>query len=226
MADRRSAVWHWRDEVTVRLQVSRVNTSSNASSPARPSRTGELCRAQASSMPAGPAIGRVDAERRALTTTSTAPESKTRWSLRSDLDARTVRLLPHPAPTPVVLFARKRDTRAGPRPGLRSGRACGAVVLQHLGTHAAGCGTGSRWRERPSVGALGSGARHEGGVVHAIVSGAACTAACLGEAADSAACPCRGQQSPARQAFAGASSAWLTKGGRGLGEASETGGPT
>jgi hypothetical protein len=37
------------------------------------------CRAQASSMPEGPAIGRVEAKRRALTMPSTAPASSARW---------------------------------------------------------------------------------------------------------------------------------------------------
>ncbi len=40
-----------------------------------------LCRAEASSMPEGPATGRIEAERRALTTVSTAPDSRARcWS--------------------------------------------------------------------------------------------------------------------------------------------------
>ena len=51
------------------------------------------CRAQASSMPEGPATGRVEAQRRALTRPSTAPASSERWWCDSDQYADDGRVL-------------------------------------------------------------------------------------------------------------------------------------
>jgi len=49
----------------------------------------ETCRAEASSMPEGPAVSRVEAERRALTMPSTAPASNARWRIVRDCPGRS-----------------------------------------------------------------------------------------------------------------------------------------
>lgn len=120
VANQRSAMWHWRDNLTLRPRGAVVNRKSAATSqsaarqraacaasrhqyPRLVRRQGahraectaplipgpattrhhrvfaDRSRAQAWSMPVGPATGRVEATRRALTAPSTAPASLTRW---------------------------------------------------------------------------------------------------------------------------------------------------
>lgn len=83
-----------------------------------------------------------------------------------------------------------------------------------------------RWRERPREGALGSGPRHDGGVVHAIVGAMTSARALLDEAADGAASWSQRPQRMSLQAFACSSCSWPTRGERASGEVVETGGPT
>jgi hypothetical protein len=83
-----------------------------------------------------------------------------------------------------------------------------------------------RWRERPCEGALGSGARHGSGVVHAIVGAVTSARALLDEAADSAASSSWSPQRTSLQAFACGSCSWPTRGERASKDVAETGGPT
>jgi hypothetical protein len=88
-------------------------------------------------MPAGPAAGRVEAKRRALTTPSTAPASSTRWWCRSIWP-------PEPACVLREKAARARADCCGtPRPAsaVAPGRAVDAraarVLLHELGSQTA-----------------------------------------------------------------------------------------
>ena len=176
-------------------------------------------------MPEGPATGRVEAKRRALTTSSTALASSARWWRGS-------------------ISTRNGDVFCG-RTGLVrepiAARAAGPLLRSQLGTNmAAGwrdCPARSghadtdtrhdqRWRERPRPGTLGSGAGHNSGVVHAIVGAVTSARALLDEAADSAASWARPPQRTPLQAFACSSCSSATRGERVSGEGVETGGPT
>src|SRR5262245_7551396 len=59
---------HRRDDVNIRLRDSRVNHLRVIDRLPTIAQLPKTCRAEASSMPAGPAAGRVEAQRRALTT--------------------------------------------------------------------------------------------------------------------------------------------------------------
>jgi hypothetical protein len=85
---------------------------------------------------------------------------------------------------------------------------------------------GQRWRERPRQGALGSGAGHGSGVVHAIVPALTSAWACSGESAQNAASLAGARQGTPHQAVACGSRSSLTKGERGPGDEVETRGPT
>ena len=58
--------------IKIRLPESRVNLVRGAMMVTSIAQEPDTCRAEASSMPEGPAVGRVEAKRRALTTLSTA----------------------------------------------------------------------------------------------------------------------------------------------------------
>ena len=79
VANRRSAVRHWRNEPNIRLRDVVVNIVVSLIRSPTIASVADRCRAQASSMPEGPATGRVEAKRRALTMPSTAPASSARW---------------------------------------------------------------------------------------------------------------------------------------------------
>ena len=64
------------DDVNIRLRDPCVNPLRVIDTLPTIAQLPKTCRAEASSMPAGPAVGRVEAQRRALTTPSTAPASR------------------------------------------------------------------------------------------------------------------------------------------------------
>ena len=176
-------------------------------------------------MPEGPAIGRVEAKRRALMMPSTARASSTRW-WHGPLRARDRFLFCRrtgpvsepiatgvPAPFCPLIYGRTR--------------ACGRRYSPAL-TGRADTDTGydQRWRERPRQGTLGSDAGQGSGVVHAIVGAVTSTSTLLDEAADSAASWSPARQRTSLQAFACGSCSCATRGERGSAEDVETGGPT
>ena len=156
-----------------------------------------MCRAQASSMPEGPALGRVEAERRALTTPSTAPASKTRWCQARHPTHRMRRSSGKDCRSSEPdLRADHRLLRPG-EPGHDHVHASGAIVRHVLSTHDSDKGHDQRWRERPRRGALGPPTGQDTGVVHASVGSATATPAPVATAAQSAA-----SRTPARQVAA------------------------
>ena len=177
-------------------------------------------------MPEGPAIGRVEAKRRALTMPSTARASSramVAWSASTRenriLFCRRTGLLSEPIATGVrppsvrLIYGRTRACGRRDSPA-RTGRADSDTRHDQ------------RWRERPRQGTLGSDAGHGSGVVHAIVGAVTSARALLDEAADSAASWSRARQRTSLQAFACGSCSCATRGERGSGEGVETGGPT
>lgn len=160
-----------------------------------------MCRAQASSMPEGPAVGRVEAKRRALTTPSTAPASNTRWCQAPKLTRQRRR-------------SSGKDGNAG-GPDRRPGHALlspdklahahvhagGAFVRHVLSTHDSDRGHDQRWRERPRRGGLGPPAGQDTGVVHASVGSATAIPAPVATAAQSAAARRRALQVAAAEAL-------------------------
>ena len=156
----------------------------------------ETCRAEASSMPAGPAAGRDEAERRALTTPSTAPASRTRWGgawiwvRNPDASAGNTFAVPKKFPCGSrAVFFRRRSLRR---------RAHGRRV--HPAHSMRGHGDvrhGHRWRERPRLDDLGSLAGQDSGVVHAIVGSSTATRPPTATAAQSAAAVARPMQDAA-----------------------------
>jgi hypothetical protein len=162
----------------------------------RPSRSCRTCRAEASSMPAGPAAGRVEAQRRALTTPSTAPASKSRrcdawiWVFERDASAENTCVVPERSLLGflAILFLRistrtsARGRRVPPAP-----RARRDSDMRH----------DQRWRERPRLDGLGSLAGQDTGVVHAIVGSPTATPTPAVTAAQSAAAVARPAQDAA-----------------------------
>jgi hypothetical protein len=147
-------------------------------------------------MPAGPAAGRVEAERRALTTPSTAPASRTRWGSAwiwvRNLDASAGNTFAVPKKflcgSRAVFFRRKSLRRRGhgrrvhPAHSMR-----GHGDVRH----------DQRWRERPRLDDLGSLAGQDTGVVHAIVGSSTATLPPTVTAAQSAAAVARPMQDAA-----------------------------
>ena len=186
----------------------------------------DRCRAQASSMPEGPATGRVEAKRRALTMPSTAPASSARWwcgsicsADRASCSAGERRLVREPIPAEhigTLLRSHLAATRARGRRDSPARTGLADSDTRH----------DQRWRERPRQGALGSGAGHDSGVVHAIVGAVTSARALLDEAAHSAASWSWTRQRTLLQAVACGSRSWATRGERASGEGVETGGPT
>jgi hypothetical protein len=133
-------------------------------------------------MPEGPASGRVEAKRRALTRPSTAPGSSTRWWLdRFGRKTKTYTPREHGhAREPIV--ARSSATSFDDS-GHARGHAGGAFLPHELGTQTSTWDTDQQWRERPRGGTLGSGARQNTGVVHAIVGSPMSIQASLDESA-------------------------------------------
>jgi hypothetical protein len=171
-----------------------------------------MCRAQASSMPEGPAVGRVEAKRRALTTPSTAPASKTRWCRAPKLTCQRRR-------------SSGKDGNAG-GPDRRPDHAllspdklthvhvlAGGAFVQHvLSTHDSDRGHDQRWRERPRRGTLGPPTGQDTGVVHASVGAAAATPAPMATAAQSAAAPTGAHEVAAAEALECGSRSWSHQG--------------
>jgi hypothetical protein len=176
-------------------------------------------------MPEGPAIGRVEAKRRALTMPSTAPASSARWwrgSIRVRdriLFRRRVGRVREPTTTRIASPLLPSD----PCTTCARGRRDSPARIWRADTDT---GHDQRWRERPRQGALGSGAGHGSGVVHAIVVAATSARALFDEAADSAASWSLPPQRTSRQAFVCGSCSWPTRGERASGDVLETGGPT
>lgn len=157
----------------------------------------DRCRAQASSMPEGPATGRVEAKRRALTMPSTAPASSARWcAVRSK--SRSWSCFSGERRPCANRFLRNTTARFWPRERARGRRGSPA----RTGLADSDMRHDQRWRERPRQGALGSGAGHDSGVVHAIVGAVTSTRALLDEAANSAASWSRARQRTLLQAVA------------------------
>lgn len=171
-----------------------------------------MCRAQASSMPAGPALGRVEAKRRALTTPSTARASKTRWCQARKLTRR-------------MRCSSGKDCNAS-GPGLQADHELlcpgelghvhvhtrGAFVRHVLSTQDGDGGHDQRWRERPRRRALGPPAGQDTGVVHASVGSATATPVPVATAAQSAASRMRSPQVAATETLARASRSWSHQG--------------
>jgi hypothetical protein len=147
-------------------------------------------------MPEGPAVGRVEAERRALTMPSTAPASNTRWwnarncGRQCDISSRKI----HDAHKPIAvrfvdrLFRRIRTYERG------RGRRVPPAQLECADDDN---GHDQRWRERPRLDRLGSLEGQDTGVVHAIVGSPTVTSAPTETAAESAAWSRRSQQAAA-----------------------------
>ena len=119
-------------------------------------------------MPAGPATGRVEAKRRALTMPSTAPASSARWWCSSIWPTETACVLQAERGSCANRFLRNAYpllVRIWPRIRAHGRRdlSCTNGLADSDTRH------DQRWRERPRQGALGSGAGHGDGVVHAIV---------------------------------------------------------
>ena len=105
-------------------------------------------------MPEGPAVGRVEAKRRALTTPSTAPASKRDGAGKIRLRERDV--LPGRQATRANRLRRIRRPLCPGEYGHEHVHAGGAFVLHDLCAQTATCGHDQRWRERPRLDALGS----------------------------------------------------------------------
>ena len=163
-------------------------------------------------MPAGPAFGRVEAKRRALTTPSTARASKARWCQTRNPACRMRR-------------SSGKDGHAS-GPNLRADHellcpgehrhdhvhAGGAFVRHVVSTHDGDRGHDQRWRERPRRGALGPPAGQDSGVVHAIVRSATATPAPVATAAQSAASRTHSRQAAATEALERGSRSWSHQG--------------
>jgi len=178
-------------------------------------------------MPECPARGRVEAERRALTTPSTAAASRARWSgdwisacnraasAGNTLDMYRKRFL---FGLRAVFFLRiSTRTRAHQRRVRPAHSLRGNGDLRHH----------QRWRERPHLDSLGSLAGQDTGVVHAIVGSPAATLTPTVTAAQSAAAVAGPE---ARRCDSDACNPirvhGATRGERASGVGAETGGPT
>jgi hypothetical protein len=225
VANRRSARAA-RDKATIRPPDARVNIVVSRHQDGHHRVVANTCRAEASSMPAGPATGRVEAKRRALTTPSTAPASSAR-SRQGSIQVHDFILFP---PKKGAHSQTDCDARRQPTSAVASMHeqmhAGGAISPARTGLADSDTRHDERWRERPRQGALGSGAGHGGGVVHAIVGAVTSARALLHAAAKSAASWSWPRQRTSLQAFACGSCSWPTKGERASGEVVETGGPT
>lgn len=184
----------------------RTSTPSERPSHDPPSRKSQIRAARRRRQcPQGPAPGRVEAKRRALTTPSTVRTSKTRWCQARKLTCRMRRS------SGKDCHASGPDLRADHEllcPGeLRHDHvhAGGAFVRHVLSTHDGDMRHDQRWRERPRRGALGPPAGQDSGVVHAIVGSATATPAPVATAAQSAASRTRSPQVAPTEAFERAS---------------------
>ena len=163
-------------------------------------------------MPAGPALGRVEAKRGALMTPSTARASKTRWWQSQKLTRRLRR------------SSGKDGHASGPNLRADHGLLCpgeprhdpvhagGAFVRHVLSTHDRDEGHDQRWRERPRRRALGPPAGQDTGVVHASVGSATATPAPVATAAQSAAARTHAPQVAAAEALERGSRSWSRQG--------------
>jgi hypothetical protein len=163
-------------------------------------------------MPAGPAVGRVEAKRRALTTPSTARASKGRWCQTRNPACR------------MRCSSGKDGHASGPNlradheplcpgePGHDHVHAGGAFVRHVLSTHGSDKGHDQRWRERPRRDALGPPAGQDTGVVHASVGSATATPAPLATAAQSAASRTPSRQVAAVETLVRSSRSWSHQG--------------
>ena len=138
-------------------------------------------------MPEGPAIGRVEAKRRALTMPSTAPASSARWWCKLDLAAELAFVLPQNEVRARTDFCGRRRWILAVGSGRANVYAGGAIHPARTGRADSDTWHDQRWRERPRQGSLGSGAGHDGGVVHAIVGAVTSARTPSGESAQNAA---------------------------------------
>jgi hypothetical protein len=163
-------------------------------------------------MPAGPAVGRVEAQRRALTTPSTARASKTRWCQARIPACRMRRSSGKRGHTSGPDLRADHGLRCPGEPGHDHVNAGGAFVRHVVTTHHDENGHDQRWRERPRRGALGPPAGQDTGVVHASVGSATATPASAATAAESAASRTRSPQVAAIEALERRSRSWSHQG--------------
>jgi hypothetical protein len=163
-------------------------------------------------MPEGPAVGRVEAKRRALTTPSTAGASKARWCQARNPACRMRR------------SSGKDGHASGPNLQADHELLCpgehrhdhvpsGAALVRHmLSTHDDDNGYDQRLRERPRRRALGPPAGQDTGVVHASVGSATATPAPVATAAQSAAARTPSRQVAAMEMLERRSQSWSHQG--------------
>ena len=172
----------------------------------------ETCRAEVSSMPEGPAGGRIEAKRRALTTPSPAPASSARWcdepicTPTARVSRRTNVCCARPD------FWRSIDSFCSAKSGHEYMHTCGALIRHRSVRSDMDLRHGHRWRERPRLGGLGSLVGQDSGVVHAIVRAATPTPAPALTAAQSAASRARSHEVAARAVVAGSSPSYAHQG--------------
>lgn len=159
-------------------------------------------------MPEGPALGRVEAKRRALTTPSTARASKARWC-QARIPACRIRRSSgkHGHASGPDLRVDHRLLCPGEL-GHDDVHAGGAFVPHVWSTHDSDRGHDQRWRERPRRGALGPPAVQDTGVVHASGGSATATPAPVATAAQSAASRTLSRQVAAVETLERSSRSW------------------
>ena len=162
-------------------------------------------------MPEGPAVGRVEAERRALTMPSTAPASNARWwNVRNrprhwDISPKKT----HDACQPIAVRFVDRLFPCIRRTNVHVG---GAFLPHNYSTKTTVTGHDQRWRERPRLDGLGSPSGQDTGVVHAIVGSPTAIPTPTVTAAKCAASIAPPQQSAAIQTLARSERSWSHQG--------------
>ena len=176
-------------------------------------------------MPAGPAAGRVEAQRRALTTPSTAPASESRWC------AVCIRVCERNVSTGntcdaheliCVRFVGSFFPRISTRRCARGRRVLPARLVRADTDNR----YDQRWRERPGLDGLGSLAGQNTGVVHAIVGSPAATLTLTVTAAQSAAAFAGPKKTLRYRSLHAVRVHGATRGERASSEGAKTGGPT
>ena len=163
-------------------------------------------------MPGGQASGRVEAKRRALTTPSTAPASKTRWCQARNPTCRMRRSSGKACHASGPNSRGDHELLCHGELGHDHVHAGGAFVRHVLSTHDGDIRHDQRWRERPRRGALGPLAGQDSGVVHAIVGSATATPAPVATAAQSAASLTPSRQVAAIETLERSSRSWSHQG--------------
>jgi len=162
-------------------------------------------------MPEGPAGGRVEAKRRALTTPSPAPASSARWC-DEPISTPTARVPCEQRRLPAPGFLAIHRLICSAKSGHEYMHTCGALIRHRSVRSDMDLRHGHRWRERPRLGGLGSLVGQDSGVVHAIVRAATPTPAPALTAAQSAASRARSHEVAARAVVAGSSPSYAHQG--------------